>query len=175
VSSSEIDAGPHVLTVHGITSLERGDFVPTRTYTLLSGSGSIEGSSADEWLFGAGSGQRLAGNGGNDLHWGKGGRDIFQVGQGRDEIMDFIRGEDRLEILLGNGREITFAQLDSNRNGVLDDADLAVSIRTEQMLAPGEIPTVGQATYIDLAGFVDGAGSSVLLYGVTGLTATDFA
>jgi hypothetical protein len=50
-----------------------------------------------------------------------------------------------------------------------------VSIRTEQMLAPGEIPTVAQATFIDLAGFTGGIGSSVLLYGTTGLTASDFA
>lgn len=175
VGAEEIDSGPHVTTVHGVTSLTADDFVPTRTYTFLSGSGSIEGNSADEWLFGGSSGQRLAGKGGNDLYWGKGGRDTFEVGQGRDEIMDFVKGEDKLDILLGNGTRIGFSQLDSNRNGVLDDADLAVSIRTEQMLAPGEIPTVGQATYIDLSGFVGGAGSSVLLYGVTGLTATDFA
>lgn len=175
VGAGEIDSGPHIMTVHGLTSLDRSDFVPTRTYTFLSGSGSLTGGSADEWLFGADTRQLLAGNGGNDLYWGKGGRDTFRVGQGHDEIMDFVRGEDKLEILLGNGLQVRFSQLDSNRNGVLDDADLAVSIRTEQMLAPGEIPTVGQATHIDLAGFVGGAGSSVLLYGVTGLTATDFA
>ncbi|BCX19156.1 MAG: hypothetical protein KatS3mg117_2838 [Geminicoccaceae bacterium] len=175
VGRDEIDPGPHVMTVHGVTSLDRGDFVPTRTYTYLSGSGSLSGGSGDEWLVGSSSSQLLAGNGGNDLFWGKTGRDTFRVGQGRDEIMDFVRGEDKLEILLGIGSRVGFSQLDSNRNGVLDDADAAVSIRTEQMLAPGEIPTVGQATYIDLAGLVGGAGSSVLLYGVTGLTATDFA
>mgnify|MGYP000126748221 CR=1 FL=1 len=175
VGAGEIDVGPHVMTLHGITSLAAADFVPTRTYAFLTGAGTITGGSGDEWLVGSSAGQLLVGNGGNDLHWGKGGRDTFRLGQGRDEIMDFVRGEDRLEILLGNGRRIGFADLDSNRNGVLDDADAAVSIRTEQMLAPGEIPTVAQATYIDLAGFTGGIGSSVLLYGTTGLTASDFA
>lgn len=174
VGSGEIDAGPHVLTVHGITSLGAADFVPTRTYTFLSGAGSIGGGSGDEWLYGSSGSQLLAGNGGNDLYWGRGGRDTFRVGQGRDEIMDFLRGEDRLEILLGNGSRIGFSQLDSNRNGVLDDGDAAVSIRIEQLLAPGEIPTVAAATYIDLGGFTGGGGSSVLLYGTTGLTASDF-
>lgn len=174
VGSWEIDAGPHVMTVHGITSLTAADFVPTRTYTFLSGTGSISGGSGDEWLYGSSGSQLLAGNGGNDLYWGRGGRDTFRVGQGRDEIMDFVRGEDRLEILLGNGRRIGFADLDTNRNGVLDSGDAAVTIRTEQMLAPGEIPTVAAATYIDLGGFAGGGGSSVLLYGTTGLTASDF-
>jgi len=175
VAPGEIDAGPHVLTLHGITSLAAADFVPTRTYTYVSGNGTITGGAGDEWLVGSSAGQLLVGNGGNDLFWGKGGRDTFRVGQGRDEIMDFVRGEDKLEILLGNGRRIGFADLDSNRNGVLDDGDAAVAIRTEQILAPGEIPTVAQATYIDLSGFLGGAGSSVLLYGTTGLTASDFA
>lgn|GEM_PF-5247959 len=175
VGAGEIDAGPHVTTLHGVTSLAAADFVPTRTYTYVSGNGTITGGGGDEWLVGSDAAQLLAGNGGNDLYWGKAGRDTFRVGQGRDEIMDFVRGEDRLEILLGNGRRIGFADLDSNRNGVLDDGDAAVAIRTEQMLAPGEIPTVAQATYIDLAGFTGGIGSSVLLYGTTGLTASDFA
>lgn len=174
VGSGELDSGPHEMTLLGVTSLSADDFVPTRTYTLLTGSGSLGGGSGDEWLFGGSSGQFLAGNGGNDLYFGQGGRDTFRVGQGRDEIMDFLRGEDRLEILLGNGTRIGFSQLDSNRNGVLDDGDAAVSIRTEQMLAPGEIPSVGQSTYIDLSGFAGGGGSSVLLYGTTGLTVSDF-
>lgn len=174
VGSGELDSGPHKMTLFGVTSLSAADFVPTRTYTLLAGSGSLSGGSGDEWLFGGGSGQLLAGNGGNDLYFGQGGRDIFRVGQGRDEIMDFVKGEDDLDILLGNGTRIGFAQLDSNRNGVLDDGDAAVSIRTEQLLAPGEIAPVTQATAIDLSGFGGGAGSSVLLYGVTGLTASDF-
>ncbi len=174
VGSGEIDAGPHVLTVHGVTSLTAADFVPTRTYTFLSGSGTLSGGSGDEWLFGSSSGQLLAGNGGNDLYWGQSGRDTFRVGQGRDEIMDFVRGEDRLEILLGTGNRVGFSQLDSNRNGVFDDADSAVSIRTEQLLAPGEIPTVATATYIDLGSFSGGSGSSVLIYGTTGLTGSDF-
>ncbi|MDW8369174.1 MAG: calcium-binding protein [Geminicoccaceae bacterium] len=175
VSASELDAGPHTMTVHGITSLGAGDFVPTRTFTYVAGSGTITGGSGADWLLGGSGPDRLVGGAGNDLHWGKGGRDTFVVGEGRDEIIDFLRGADRLEILLGNGVRIGFAQLDSNRNGVLDDGDAAVSIRTEQMLAPGEIPTVGQATYIDLAGFAGGGGSSVLLYNTTGLTAADFA
>ncbi len=174
VGSGELDAGPHEMTLLGVTSLSASDFVPTRTYTLVAGSGSLTGGSGDEWLFGGGSGQFLAGNGGNDLYFGQGGRDTFRVGQGRDEITDFLKGEDRLEILLGNGTRIGFSQLDSNRNGVLDDGDAAVAIRTEQMLAPGEIAPVAQATAIDLSGFGGGAGSSVLLYGVTGLGASDF-
>jgi Ca2+-binding RTX toxin-like protein len=175
VGSGELDAGPHVMTLLGVTSLSAEDFVPTRTYTLLAGSGSLGGGSGDEWLFGSSAGQFLAGNGGNDLYFGQGGRDTFRVGQGRDEIMDFVRGEDRLEILLGNGTRIGFSQLDSNRNGVLDDGDAAVAIRSEQMLAPGEIAPVAEATAIDLSGFGGGAGSSVLLYGTSGLGASDFA
>ncbi len=175
VGAGELDAGPHIITLFDVTSLRPADFVPTRTYTFLSGNGSLTGGSADEWLYGGSGSHTLRGNGGNDLYWGRGGRDTLVVGQGHDEIMDFVRGEDKLEIILANGRKIGFADLDTNRNGRLDDGDAAVSIRIEQMLAPGEIPTVGPATFIDLSLFPGGAGSSVLLYHAVGLGPTDFA
>lgn len=170
VGSGEIDAGPHELTLHGVTGLDADDFVPTKTYTAVYGSsGSFSGGSADEWLYGGTGGQVITGNGGNDLYFGRGGRDTFVVGQGRDEIMDFLVGDDKLQIWL-NGSKVGFSQLDSNGNGELDDGDAKVEVSTEQMLAPGEIPTVGEATYIDLGG-----GNSVLLYGTTGIGASDFA
>lgn len=176
VSPGEIDPGPHRLTLHGITNLSASDFVPTKSYVYGSGSGSITGTTNNDWLWGQSGADRLDGGLGDDLLWGRGGRDTFVVGRGRDEIMDFTRGEDLLEIILGNGRKITFADLDSNRNGRLDSGDLAVTIRpAEQLLAPGEIPTVGPATYIDLSVFPGGAGSSILLYHTVGLTASDFA
>ncbi|MDW8123754.1 MAG: calcium-binding protein [Geminicoccaceae bacterium] len=177
VAPGEIDPGPHQLTLHGVTRLTPSDFVPTRTYTgIFAGNApTVAGGNADEVLVGGPADQILIGGGGNDLLQGRGGRDLFVVGRGRDEIYDFDRGLDKLRIELADGTRVGFAQLDSNRNGVLDAGDAAVDIRIEQVLDPGGIPTVGPATHIDLSGFAGGAGSSLLLYHTTGLTASDFA
>ena len=97
-------------------------------------------------------------------------------------VLDFARGSDHLEIIIGTDDvyltgDLLFDALDSNHNNVLDDADTYVRVgsvvqqgqaRTSTTLELGEL-------YNDLPGSRGGfgAGDVLILFGVTGLTMDD--
>ncbi len=70
--------------------------------------------------------------------------------------MDYTKGQDHIDLLGGFG----FQDFDTNRNGVLDDADVGVTV------ANGN-------TVLDFAAYGDT--STLTVIGVTNLAAADFA
>ncbi len=68
----------------------------------------LRGGTGDDRLWGDAGNDRLAGGIGNDTLWGGEGRDVFEFarGDGRDRIMDFTAGEDR--ILFGSDLFVDF-------------------------------------------------------------------
>src|SRR3712207_7567087 len=66
--------------------------------------------------------------GGNDRLTGGTEADTFYfgVGEGHDVIMDFAQGQDGLVLLGPEG--FGFNSFDTNRNGVLDNADVGVTV-----------------------------------------------
>ena len=101
---------------------------------------------------------------------------IERFGFGQDVVEDFQRGEDQIVIsefipALLNDVPLTFAQLDSNGNGVLDDGDEAVEIRSATLDGVAQISTIIDA---EAAIGLSVPGSHTLtIYGVTGLTVED--
>jgi Ca2+-binding RTX toxin-like protein len=95
----------------------------------------------------------------------------------RDVAADFVKGQDKIQLLdfdAFNGfvREIRFGQLDSNRNGVLDDADRFVEVRKASIPGATELSTVID---VEAALRLDIEGTNTLtVLGVTGLKESDF-
>lgn len=188
VSEAELETGPHTLTLKKVSSLDADDFVSTKQYVgrfSPSEGGRNTGGDLDEWLVGNSGNDILNGRLGDDLMTGHGGNDIFEMswagnsGPGHDLIQDFERGADTLAIFGRGGETLSFDMVDSNGDGILDGRDAAVRVEEQQLLAPGETPTVGQTTIIDLDVAFGYAGAftatnAVTLHGVTGLTASDF-
>lgn len=109
------------------------------------GADRLEGGSGDDMLLGQAGNDDLAGGGGDDDVGGDGGDDRLTGGRGSDvfsfdlmaagspgtdTVTDFARGEDILWIMGDNAR---WQALDSDGNGILDDADLAVSVEAGGM------------------------------------------
>ncbi|UWR48122.1 hypothetical protein [Phaeobacter inhibens] len=69
-----------------------------QTIDVISGFEGIVGSDADDFLRGSDADNNIEGGAGNDELAGRGGSDafIFRAGHGRDVILDFTAGEDRL-------------------------------------------------------------------------------
>jgi Ca2+-binding RTX toxin-like protein len=145
------------------------------------GDDNISGGAGNDWLIGGGGDEgdltqatylpdgndALDGGAGVDVLWGMGGDDrltggteadyfIFAAGEGHDVVMDFTKGQDKIDLL--NGFE--FQHFDTNRNGALDDADVGVTV------ASGN-------TVLDFNAY--GSPSTLTVIGVTSLAATDFA
>ncbi len=190
LAASEVEAGPHTMTLFGITSLTEDDFVPTNLYMgkWSKNASNLNGDGKNNML-GANEGDtRLDGRGGDDLLEGGYGNDIFNMGYtqnsgpGADIVVDFVQGADRLDgqYTVG-GADLTFdfARLDSNGNGVLDNGDDAVRIHEAVAYQPGQGIRSEISTSIDLdvAFGVSGnwtGNNSITTIGVTGLTADDF-
>ena len=186
---SELETGPHTLTVFGHSFLKASDFVPTNVYFgNFSNDTTIVGTAHNDY-FGAGDADSVIdGRGGDDLLAGGPGRDTFSHSYtasstpGADVIVDFLRGEDLLDGSVdgvgGASGRLNFAALDSNTNGVLDDGDAAVRITEAEVFQPGRGPASDISTVIelDVAYGVAGSGAnSLTILGVTGLTGADFA
>ena len=122
---------------------KRQDLTPY-TYTGNAGANTLSGSDG---------GDTLDGGAGNDSLSGGAGRDkfVFGTGFGSDRVNDFTPGQDQLQLSKALGVS-NFAGLDSNSNGVLDDADAAVSIAgndTIITLGSNQIDIVGQTALHD--------------------------
>jgi hypothetical protein len=106
--------------------------------------------------------------------------DIFFTEDGRDVITDFVKGQDKLRFLVDltptplrveqpTGEILNgFQDLDSNRNGVLDDGDRYVAIENA-----GDDGATRLSTVIDVGAF-SGHEEVLVVFGVTGLGAGDF-
>jgi Ca2+-binding RTX toxin-like protein len=131
----------------------------------------LDGGNDNDTLTGGGGADQLAGGNGDDTFDGGAGNDLFSGGNGRDAfafsagsgidaIADFRRGQDHIDV---SGTALAWATLDSNNNGVLDDADAFVSVG-------------GGTTVLDFGAALGGAAGldTLTLNGVTGLTNSDF-
>ena len=188
LSPSEVEPGPHTLTIWGQSVLEARDFIPTNTYRGAFSTGN--GTAGNDWFNGRAASTVIDGRAGDDLMTGGGGRDVFSSRYsateqpGADRVADFLRGEDLLDGWFSMGPSgpsgnLNFAALDDNENGVLDDGDGAVRIIEASAYEPGEAPRAGVSTAIDLDvayGFSSAwsGANSVTIIGVTGLTGDDF-
>lgn len=129
----------------------------------ISNFGQIFGSAFNDDLTGNNSRNFLEGGDGNDILTGLGGGDLFyfETDEGADTITDFEAGLADEFIDLSNSG-LSWGNLDTNNNNVLDDGDDHVS--------------VGADTVIDLGGAAGGSTgiNTVTVTGVTGLVEDDF-
>ncbi len=141
--------------------------------TLLGGAGNdnlrgddgadvLDGGSGNDTLRGDDGADVFIGGGGNDTMRGDDGADhfVFASGNGADSISDFTRRADVIDL---TATGLVWADLDSNANGRLDNADAFVVVN-------------GSGTLIDL-GAADGGAADVdtlSLTRVSGLTQADF-
>ena len=114
----------------------------------------VSGTMAADFMTGDWGGGSANGIGGNDTF-------VFASENGQDTIEDFVRGEDIINL---SGTTLSFADLDTNSDGVLDDADGHVSIS-------------GSDTVIDLGKAEGGVVGlhTVTVEGVTGMDQSDFS
>jgi len=120
----------------------------------LAGRDTLTGEAGDDLLDGEQGNDKLSGGEGNDTF-------VHRAGDGRDKIMDFEHGD--VLVLHGytvGGRDLTFADLDSDGDGVLGRSDDHVSASRGNLV-------------LHLAAFGDGHGDSVALRHVTHLDSAD--
>lgn len=158
------------------------------------GRDSLRGRNGNDRLWGGGGNDNLQGGDGDDRLTGGAGQDSFEFGVdltsddsasdarsiGTNAILDYRRGEDALTIRIAfdgadfiETREISFNEVDSNQNGILDDSDVFVAVRQETLDGVAKLSTV-----IDVAGLLDigqAFTQTITVHGVTGLDAQDFA
>jgi uncharacterized protein (TIGR01370 family) len=121
----------------------------------------IFGQEGNDTLRGGSGNDVLDGGAGNDQPTGGSGNDtfVFAPGSGSDVIEDFQKSRDHIDLRSFDG--LSFAGLDSNHDGVLDDADVFVAVR-------------GGSTVIDLGAAAGSAAPATVEIHVTGIAATDF-
>ncbi len=121
-------------TISGVENLAGSDHGDTLTgdaagNVLDGGAGddSLDGGAGDDWLVGGSGVDTLAGGLGTDTLTGgaDGDRFVFSGSLGDQHIADFGAG-DRIDFALGLVAH--FAALDTNVNGVLDDADADITV-----------------------------------------------
>ena len=127
---------------------DKGDI--TAATHLPDGNDMLDGGAGADELWGMGGNDRLTGGTEADVFY-------FGVGEGHDVVMDFAKGQDGLVLLGPEG--FGFNSFDTNRNGVLDNADVGVTV------AQGN-------TVLDFSAY--GAPSTLTVIGVTNLGAADF-
>ena len=141
----------------------------------FAGNDHLDGGEDADWLDGGAGNDRLTGGGGPDTFVFAAENFGFSfappipiVGPGRDTIHDLEQGSDTIRLIgfrTASGASLQFANLDTNGNGVLDNADANVAVD----------PT--GATAIDLAPYAppDRTGVLTVLGSFNALTAGDFA
>lgn len=90
------------------------------------GNDRIDGGAGDDSLFGDFGVALAASIGGNDRLTGGADNDTFYLGRGKDQVRDFVKGEDVLDV--GN-LGLTFDDLDSDGDGQLTSGDDFVTAR----------------------------------------------
>ena len=115
------------------------------------GDDTLHGGAGDDHLFGDAALMADNAVGGAD-------RFVFAPGDGADTIHDFVPGQDVIDL---TAYGISFAALDTNGGGTLDNGDDPVAIE-------------GADTLIDLAGVGGVTGDQLAVLGITGLAAGDF-
>jgi Ca2+-binding RTX toxin-like protein len=140
------------------------------------GNDQLRGDDGNDWLCGDAGNDTLEGGKGNDTLVASAGNDTLKGNDGADEFVfaaDTAFGSDRVDdfahsdqdhiILSGFGAALnSFADLDSNQNGVLDSGDDYVSVSSGR-------------SYIDLSAFYShDAGSDVMRISQAGLVSADF-
>ena len=136
-------------------------------------------------LYGNAGDDTLENGAGNDLFWGGPNQDLFYFSdykyqgysenrEGQDFIEDFVKGQDDIAVdyYSDNGSETkaiySFYDLDTNYNGMLDNNDAMVSIKSVAHNGSTKVSTV-----IDVSSMFDQT-HTITVFGVTGLMATDF-
>ncbi|WP_051328941.1 calcium-binding protein [Geminicoccus roseus] len=155
------------------------------------GRDTLAGQVGDDDLSGGGGDDFLSGGAGNDRLSGGGGRDVFSFNVtpgaeydfqeseiGQDIAADFVRGQDIIHMARTIDTESgpftswkTFADLDTNGNGVLDEGDAFIAIRDVTLDGVTQASTV-----IDMAGvweLGERGSQTVTVFGVTDLGAGD--
>ncbi len=140
------------ITYSGDTGNDVGLTVTNKTGTAPTGL-TVTGTATSELLSGSVGNDTIEGLAGNDILTGGPGTDrfVFDAGFGSDRVNDFTPGQDQLQLNTALGVS-NFAGLDSNSNGVLDDADAAVSVAgndTIITLGSNQIDIVGQTALHD--------------------------
>jgi Ca2+-binding RTX toxin-like protein len=125
---------------------DKGD-ITAETY-LTDGADNLDGGAGSDLLWGLGGDDRLTGGTEADVF-------LYGMGEGNDVVMDFQQGVDKIDVVANFG----FNQLDTNRNGALDSADLGVTV------ANGN-------TVINFSAY--GSQTTLTVIGATSLVATDF-
>jgi Ca2+-binding RTX toxin-like protein len=169
----------------------QGFFVESTSLVMFGDDGHdrIHGAPWQDTVHGGNGDDALRGGAGDDLITGGAGRDHFNfffdeeasyTEDGRDLVRDFARGTDVLGLSLANAEFFggTFKILDSNGNGRLDDPDTYVRIAAVQDRGETRASTIIEAGYAH-DGLVDlynpwGRDDEIVLFGVTGLTRSDF-
>jgi|CXWL01.1.fsa_nt_gi hypothetical protein len=97
------------------------------------GKDGLDGGSGNDVLSGGDGADTLIGGAGNDRLSGGDGRDafVFNAQDGADTITDFRRGQDTLDL---TATGLSWADLDSNNNGVLDNSDAFVNVVAGRMI-----------------------------------------
>jgi Ca2+-binding RTX toxin-like protein len=97
------------------------------------GKDTLNGGAGNDVLSGGDGVDTLIGGSGNDRFTGGDGKDgfVFNSGSGADTVTDFRRGQDTLDL---TGTGISWADLDSNGNGALDNADAFVAVIAGRMI-----------------------------------------
>jgi Ca2+-binding RTX toxin-like protein len=162
ITTAELAPGPHTLTLYGVATLDRADFVADRSWSDLWGNNSantLVGTTAGEWLDGRGGNDVLDPRGGDDLVMGGAGNDIFKMVHtltspiGRDFVFDFTRGQDKLagfgDRPDGQRLGVSLALLDSNADGRIDGQDAAVRVQEERYVKPGAASPFALSLVID--------------------------
>ncbi len=138
------------------------------------------GDGNDTLVMGASAGDRdrVFGDAGND-------RFLFRLdaadphGTGQDVVMDFAKGQDKLAFEVqgagSSGEQGTFAMFDSNHDGVLDNGDAHVRVQSITIDGVAKASTVLQIADVLLGpeAHVPAADQTVIVWGQTGLTASD--
>lgn len=159
-AGSTFNGGNDVLIAgDGATNVMTGDA------TSISGAGSVNGGD-DVLISGTGNDQMFGdwSSSGGFSGTAVGGADTFVFGldNGFDSIGDFHQGEDTINL---QATGLSWADLDTNDNGVLDDGDTYVTVS-------------GGSTTINLGGAIAGDtnafGDQIVISGVTGLVEADF-
>jgi hypothetical protein len=164
-----------------------------------SGNDNLEGSVGNDVMLGGTGNDVIYGQDGFDTLTGNVGNDIFaydfnegdgltwlRVHEANDVIADFVRGQDKLSVNahfafqdpeggIFRSHKLTFADLDTNRNSVLDSGDDAVDVVNRTLNGSTKLSTVIDVAKVPELTAVFDVFGTITLFGTTGMKSTDIA